>query len=109
MAAPMAGIPGVRRTPDAGMARELAALCASDDSLLCAALRVRSPNAQALHDARCLARAVAGGEPALEEGESLGRALRRMYAASVEDQEAWGRAAAEGPSREAGGARAPSR
>lgn len=81
-------------SPDANMQRDLARLCAEDDGLLCASLHVRAPNVQALHDARELARRVAAGEASLEPGASLGAALQRVYAASIEDQETWGYALA---------------
>lgn len=81
------------REPNAAMTRELAQMCVEDEGLLCAALHVRAPNVQALHDARELAREVSAGELRLAAGASLGAALREIYAASIEDQETWGYAA----------------
>lgn len=80
-------------TPDEVSTRELARMCCDEDIYLCTILRVRSPNVQALHDARELARKVADGEEPLAPGTSLGAALRAMYEASLEDQETWGYAA----------------
>lgn len=80
-------------TPDEKTTRELAWMCVEEDAYLCSALHVRSPNIQALHDARELARKVAAGEDVLTPGTSLGAALRAMYSASLEDQETWGYAA----------------